>query len=530
MKLRFSALAATVACAFLSAAAAPVASAEPGPAVPRLNWQACGQAVNVTCTAVAVPREYDRPGGASLQLFVAKSPATDQAHKIGSLLINFGGPGAPVADIVEALGADLLPGLNARFDIIAMDPRGVGQSQPSIDCKANQETEGVYSQPFPRPVKLDVAQLIAKDARYIDRCLALNRDVLPYVSTASVARDIDLIRRALGERQITYFGYSYGTFLGATYASLFPSSYRAMVLDGPVDADAYINDPLRNLSAQSSGFERALGRFLQACGRDQPACGGFGGAEPAAAYDQLLARLDTTPVPTADGRTVDGDDARAGTAQALYNKASWPFLGQALADLEHGDAERMQRAVDLFYGRSADGSYDPLYDRYFTIGALEQEYPRDVATYVLAGERSWDEHAHFWWNNGYPELNYGLYPVRSSDVFHGPFRTPRSSATPLVVATTYDPATPYDGALKLVRDLRRARLLTMRGDGHTAYGGNSACIDTAVEAYVNDGTLPPTGTQCPQDVGFAAPQPRTLAPAAVSGAIRPHVRPFAPLR
>lgn len=526
MKLRHCVLAATAACTLLGPAA-PIAVAQPGPAVPTLDWQPCGQAANVTCTKVKVPRDYDHPRGASFELFAAKSPATDPVHRIGSLFINFGGPGGSAADNFEALGAGLFPGLNARFDIIAMDPRGVGQSQPSIDCKADQETDGIYAQPFTTPDKLDVHALIAKDSRYIGRCLTLNRGVLPYVSTASVARDVDLMRRALGERQITYVGFSYGTFLGATYASLFPSHYRAMVLDGPVDADAYINDPLRNLSAQSTAFERALGRFLQACASDQAACRDFGGADPGGAYDELLDRLDATPVTAPDGRAVDGDDARVVTVQALYSKRNWPFLAQSLVDLQNGDARRMQRLADVYYGRGADGSFGPFNDRYFAIGALEQDYPRDVGTYLRAGQRSWDEHEHFWWNNGYLELNYGLYPVRPVDVFRGPFRVRGSSPTPLVVATTYDPATPYHGALNLVRDLGKARLLTMRGDGHTAYGGISACIDAAVDAYVDEGTLPAAGAQCPQDVGFSAPQAQALRASATDEVEvdRPHVRP-----
>ncbi|MDQ6614014.1 MAG: alpha/beta hydrolase [Actinomycetota bacterium] len=474
-----------------------------------------------------VPRDYHQPRGASFQLFVAKSPATDQAHKIGSLFINFGGPGGTAADLFEAQGAGLFPGLNARFDIIAMDPRGVGQSQPSIDCQVNQETDGIYSKPFTTPANLNVGALLTKDARYIAACLRRNRDVLPYVSTAAVARDIDLIRQALGEGQITYFGFSYGTFLGATYASLFPSNYRAMVLDGPIDANAYINDPMSDLRAQSTGFEQALGRFLQACGGNQVACHGFGGTDPAAAYDQLLSRLDASPVPATDGRVVNGDEARAGTALALYNKQSWRFLGHALADLEHGHGDRMQLAADLFYGRNPDGTYQPSNDRYFTIGAVEQHYPRGVTRYLSAGQRSWYEHPHFFWNNGYVELNYGLYPFRSTDIFSGPFRVSASSPTALVVATTFDPATPYPGALNLVHDLGNARLLTMDGDGHTAYGGNSACIDSAVEAYVNDGTLPLSGTRCQQDIGFAATlskSPRLVPPASVIG-IGPHVRP-----
>lgn len=526
------ALAVAMACAGAPAAAAasPAVLAEAGPArgakAPApLAWKPCGDAANVTCATVSVPRDYERPQGATLSLFVAKSPATDPAHRIGSLFVNPGGPGASVADSIEALGADYLPALNARFDIIAMDPRGVGQSTPAIDCAANQESAGIYSQAFTTPDNLDVFGLLAKDSRYVARCVQLNRDLLRDVSTANVARDMDLLRRALGERRITYVGFSYGTFLGATYARLFPSSYRAMVLDGPVDADAYMNDPMRLLSAQSTGFERALGRFFEACGRDQAACSGFGGDDPRDAYDSLLSRLDASPVALADGRVLDGDDARAGTLLTLYSKASWSFLGLALAELDRGDGSLMRFAADLFYQRNADGSYAPGVDRYFTIGALEQDYPRDVGTYLRAGRRSWEEHEHFWWNNGYLELNYGLYPVRSDDAFSGPFRIAPSAPTPLVVATTYDPATPYRGAQNLVRDLGNARLLTQRGDGHTAYGGSSACIDRAVEAYVEHVVLPPPGSSCAQDLGFERARSKALSPRAALDGIRPHARP-----
>jgi pimeloyl-ACP methyl ester carboxylesterase len=527
--------AALAACASI-AVIAPTAGAHQGaPSVPKLDWQTCGDAPNVTCADPQVPLDYDRPDGQSIKLHLAKSPATDPAHRIGSLFINFGGPGGTAADTFEAGGAQVFPALNERFDIIAMDPRGVGQSEPSIDCKANQETAGIYSQPFTTPDNLDPHALVAKDLHYIGRCVSLNKQILPHVSTANVARDIDLMRRALGEQKITYFGYSYGTFLGSTYASLFPHNYRAMVLDGPVDADTYINEPLDALSSQSSGFERALGHFFQACAADAAACRGFGNGDPLDAYDQLVEQLNQQPIPAtgADPRPVDGEDALAGAAVAVYNKGNWPFLAQALANASNGDGTLLRIAADAFYGRNDDGTYDPIGDRYFTIGAIEQRYPHDVGLYLKAGKRSWTEHEHMWWNNGYDELNYGLWPIRDRDAFDGPFKVPNSSVTPLVVATTYDPATPYRGAKNLVRDLGNARLLTQRGDGHTAYPGNSACIDAAVEAYVNATTLPAPGTKCVQDLGFPAPAPtvQSLAVPQIAGVqVRPHVKPLVTLR
>jgi pimeloyl-ACP methyl ester carboxylesterase len=524
---------ATAACAFVCALA-PAAGAEQPTPVPKLDWQPCGDAPNVVCATATVPLDYDNPRGATIDLHLAKSPATDQAHRLGSMFFNFGGPGADAAIYLEAFGTDLWPAFNPRYDIIAMDPRGVGQSEPSIDCKANQETEGIYSQPFTTPDNLNPKALINKDLHYIGKCVSLNRKILPHVSTANVARDLDLLRQSFGEDKLNYFGYSYGTFLGATYASLFPKNYNRMVLDGPVDATDYINDPLADLSAQSDGFERALGRFFQACAVDQVACSGFGGTDPWDAYDQLVDKANEAPIPAHgdDPRPIDGDDINFAAIGQIYAKQLWGDLAAALADAAHGDGTAIRQMVDEDYGLLEDGSYDPGTDRYFTIGAVEQKYPRgDVGLYLRAGKRSWSEHEHTWWNNGYVELNYGLWPIHDKDAFGGPFKIPDSSPTPLVVATTYDPATPYRGAKSLVRDLGNARLLTMRGDGHTAYAENSPCIDAAVEAYMNDGTLPAPGTSCTQDVPFTKPEP---APAAKSLAARtlvnlqprPHVKPL----
>jgi pimeloyl-ACP methyl ester carboxylesterase len=525
---RRRALVAGIACA-VTALGAQAAIAAPG--APRLAFKRhCGPAKRVTCATVKVPADYDRPGGRQYRLHVAKSPATDRAHRIGTLFINFGGPGGTTADLFEANGADLFPALNRRFDIIAMDPRGVGQSRPAIDCKVDQETVGLYREPFTTPATLHADRLVSGDRRYVRACERRNGSILSHVSTANVARDMDRVRRGLGAAKITYYGFSYGTFLGATYARLFPRHYRAMVLDGPVDAQAYINDPLRDLSAQSSGFERAYGRFMQACAHDPVACSGFGAAsgDPWNEFDRLAGRLDAAPLKVGK-RRLDGDDLRAGAALALYSKHTWGDLGLALTQAELGDGSGMLAFADSFFGRNSNGSYDPAGDRYFAIGAAEQRYAHPVSTFLHAGARSWEQHEHFWFNNGYVELDYGLYPSHDRDAYHGSFRLPRGAPVPLVVATTYDPATPYRGARNLARELGRARVLTMRGDGHTAYG-ESACIDSRINRYVDTRVLPRKGRQCAQDTRFTAPKAGasargTSAWAARVAGLRPHTRP-----
>ena len=173
---------------------------------------------------------------------------------------------------LHAFGAELFADLNQRFDIVGFDPRGTGQSSNPIDCRVNQETEGLYAQPFTTPYNLDVGAWRARARGYVEACLRNNRGIFRYASTADVARDMDLLRAAVGDAKLTYLGFSYGTFLGATYASLFPHNYRALVLDGAIDPDAYINRPTETLRVQSAGFERGLDRFFQACAADQATC------------------------------------------------------------------------------------------------------------------------------------------------------------------------------------------------------------------------------------------------------------------
>jgi pimeloyl-ACP methyl ester carboxylesterase len=506
-------------CAGLAALAvlAPAASAR-AHATTRLNWKACAKGFE--CATARVPRDYAHPGGKKLGIAVTRLPARDKRHRIGSLFVNFGGPGADAVASLHSFGKDLFSTLNDRFDIVGFDPRGAGQNKPAIDCKVNQETQGLYGEPFFTPLNLSVKALVTRSKRYAHRCVRRNRAILPYVSTANVARDMNRLRAAVGDRKLTYLGFSYGTFLGATYASLFPKRYRALVLDGPVDADEYINHPTRNLQAQSAGFDRALTRFFMTCAAQQDVCK-FGGADPWAAFDALVARAYRHPLPASGDhpRPVDGDDVLAAAGFATYAKQFWPLLAASLAMAAEGDGTGIRGLVDQFYGWSRNG-YDPSGDRYFAITAVEQHYPRDRRFFLTEGARSWSLFPYTYWNTGYVELPYAYFPIKPVGVFRGPFRAARRATPPLVVATTYDPATPYRGALSLVAQLRRARLLTMVGDGHTAYGGNSRCIDAAVNAYLVRRKLPPHGALCRQEVPFAALQPAAAGGGASRGLLR----------
>ncbi|WP_263550786.1 alpha/beta hydrolase [Geodermatophilus sp. YIM 151500] len=502
-----------------SGAAAGPAAPSPAPStatVPDLAWVDCGlteeaTAAGVQCATAGLPLDHDDPDGEQVQIAVAKAPATAPDQRIGSLFFNFGGPGAPSVYYLQRAGAGFLSGLNERFDLVAFDPRGTGQSTPGIDCGVDQETTGIYSSPFPTPLDIDVDAYMTKVQTYVDACLESNGPILEHVSTANVARDLDLLRAAVGDEKLSYLGFSYGTFLGATYAALFPENHRALVLDGPIDAEGYINDPLSNLAEQTAGFELALSRFFEACAADQEACSGFGGESPSQAYDALVAAADAEPLP-ADGyepnpEPVSGDSIRTATSSLLYAERAWGALAAALVEAAAGDGSSIRAIVDASYGREEDGTYSNALDLYFAIGASEQRYPKgDVDVYLDRGSESWASFPHFWRNSGYAELNYGLWPVHDEDSYAGPFTVDPAAPAPLVVNTTYDPATPYPGGLRLVADLGNARLLTMDGDGHTAYGGKSTCVDAAVEDYLVELALPEPGTVCEQEVPFVAPE------------------------
>jgi pimeloyl-ACP methyl ester carboxylesterase len=472
-----------------------------------LHWAPCADGFE--CATARLPLDPTHPGSGSVGVAVTRLPARDAARRVGPLFVNFGGPGGDAVASLHDFGKDLLGTLNERFDIVGFDPRGTGATEGAIDCQLDQENDGLYSSPYFTPLDLDESEWQEWAEHLVDACIRENgEEAFAHVSTANVARDMDALRALLGDEQLSYLGFSYGTFLGSTYAALFPDGYRAMVLDGAVDADQYLNRPSEGLRAQSAGFERALARFFAACAANQEACFGFGGADPHLAFDRLVAGAQAVPIQVpGNERLLEGDDILSASIIALYAKQNWSVLAEALAGAENGDPSLLRLLADYSYGILEDGTFDPGIDRYFGLTAAEQSYPSDPQFYLDSGYESWSMFDHYFFNTGYVELPYGLFPVRSSGVFAGPFVASPSAPTVLVVATTYDPATPYRGSEVLVESLGNARLLTMVGDGHTAYGGSSTCIDGAVEAYLEDLALPDSGAECAQEVPFELPPP-----------------------
>jgi pimeloyl-ACP methyl ester carboxylesterase len=479
-----------------AAAAAPPPGGVAGAAVPQLAWEDCGEGFQ--CATATVPRDYRHPGAGAFELALIRLPAPDPARRIGTLFLNPGGPGGSGVELLRDRASSFAP-LNARFDLVGFDPRGVGASRPAVDCLTDSENELFSRQPFLRPEGLSVRRLRA-GARYLGgRCLERNPGVLPYLSTANVARDLDLLRAAVGDARLTYLGFSYGTAIGGTYASLFGDRVRALVLDGAVQSATWHRDPVQAQEDFAAGFEQALDRFFARCAAEQARCR-FGGSDPKAAFDALLGRLDAAPLRQPDGRVVDGDTLRLVAFVSMYQPQLWQVLALAASRAAAGDGTIARQVADVALGRDEQGHFDPAADQLLAVFALDGDWPHDTHVYVREGRQAAERHPHFFFNAGFPLLVYGKYPVRPRGVFRGPYRLTGTAPAALVVGNRYDPATPYADAVALSRELGNARLLTMDGDGHTAaFADVSPCVDLSVTAYLVSLRLPPEGTVCRQE-------------------------------
>ncbi len=493
-------LAAALLAGPLAGPTAPAAAAPPPSAalpqvhapVPVLDWTDCGGGFQ--CATATVPVDYARPRGATLDLALIRRPAADPARRIGTLFANPGGPGGSGVDFVRTAPPPALALATQRFDFVGWDPRGVGASA-RLDC-------GPVDGPtvLPRPGRTDEAAWIRYGRDFGRSCKDRNRALLPHLSTADTARDLDLLRQAVGDAKLSYFGISYGTMIGSTYASLFPGRARALLLDAAVDPEVYLHRPLEARQEQVSAFERGLSRFFTACARDQVACAGFGGADPETAFDALVARADAAPIPAPDApgaRPVTGDDILDAADEVVYSKASWPFFALSLARAQAGDGSFLQ----LFNQPSPSFSGDLS----VVTRALDQDYPRQPRPFLDAGRFAGRAFPHFGWLSGYLELPFGLLPVEAAEPFRGPFRNPAAAPPVLVIGTTYDTATPYVWAQRLTAQLGNARLLTYQGDGHAALTDLNLCIIQHSFRYLEEGVLPAEGASCQQTTPFAQP-------------------------
>lgn len=461
------------------------ASSTATPAAAPLEWTDCDDGFE--CASLAVPLDYAAPSGATIDIALIRLPARDPSQRIGSLVTNPGGPGASGVEYARYLPS-LLPGtLLERFDLVSFDPRGSGGRSP-VDCGDN--FDWLYDDD-PTPDAPEERQALIDDARrYVDACRRLSGDLLRHVDSASAAHDMDRIRAALGDERLTYVGYSYGTYLGALYAGLFPERVRALVLDGGVDPSVRYPEVL---VTQAIGFERALDAFFADCAADD-GCAFHSDGDPASAYDALMAGIDARPIDAGRGRVLGPGEATLGVIALLYNReAGWPALARGIDAARDGDGSLLMRYFDLFVERDPDGSYSPFFEANTAIGCLDAPAPRDIQAYDSFYDQLRRDAPRIGAASSYLGLNCMLWPVEAVRQA-APIRA--TGAPPiLVIGTTGDPATPYAWSQSLASQLESGVLLTYEGEGHTAFGGKSACVDDAVVAYLIE-LRAPAGVHC----------------------------------
>lgn len=452
-----------------------------------LVWDACGSIIE--CATVEVPLNYSEPEGDSIELALNRRSAEGSEK---NLLINPGGPGGSGLDMVtSSVPLMFSPELQREYSIIGFDPRGVGQSSP-ISCLSDAERDAAREANLRSWIAEDREKIREESKNYAQACQENSGALLGHVDTVSAAKDMDIIRAALGDEQLDYLGYSYGTFLGATYADLFPANTGQFVLDGALDPKS---NATQVDQAQAVGFEAEITAWLEDC-LATAGCPFTGSVDDA--RDQLhefLETLEEQPMESSDGRTVPIIDFINGFIVPLYDNSTWPMLTSAMADAMEGNVDMILMFADLTADRQTDGSYGSNSSEVFgAINCLDR--PMDAAQARMEAEAQELQRVA-------PTLGkYLSYGALGCE--HWPHeatgRPGELNATGagdiLVIGTTGDPATPYQWSESLAKQLDGGMLLTYEGHGHTAYGRSNDCITQAVDEYLIDGVLPAEGTRC----------------------------------
>ncbi len=463
----------------------------------KITWAACtdltmpdGQPAtpdaSLQCGKLAVPLDYAKPDGETIDLALIRIPAKGPGERLGSLLFNFGGPGASGVDTmaraVKAFGA-----LNARYDLISFDPRGVQRSR-GVVCGTGKDMDAYVSLNTLPSNEETRAKVQAGTEQFTRLCDKDSGPVLPYVGTVNAAQDMDRMRAALGDAKFNYFGMSYGTQLGAVYATKFPKNVGRMVLDAPLDPSVTLEQ--RTL-AQSRGFQQAYESFLKDC--VSQGCE-LGGSVEAAnrKVESFLNKMVVSPLQVGDRPLTQGLASTA-VAAALYSKLSWPFLESALSSGLKGDGGALMYLADTYTGRRPDGSYTTEMSSFPAITCV------DTAERPGREELARTEKAALKISPLFGSAGAGTFctpwPVPGSNEARKINAT--GSGPIVVVAGKGDPATPYQWGPKLTEQLKTATLLTYEGEGHGAYLSGSKCIQGAVNAYLIDGKVPDKDASCP---------------------------------
>ena len=475
-------------CSSSSSAPNGLPSTLPAYYAQHLAWQDCGDGFQ--CARLLVPFDYADPGGKRFVLPVIRLPAKDRGQRVGDLVVNPGGPGGSGVEYARGARSEFPSAVLARFDIVGFDPRGVAGSEPAVSCMTGPELDKYLSADETPDNAAQLATVVQQARLYASRCEQNARALLPYVGTRNAARDLDVLRAALGQSRLTYLGKSYGTYLGTWYAQLFPHRVRALVLDGAVDPDT---TALRADLTQAEGFQAAFGSFAAWC---RASSGCPVGQNAAGQLQALIVRANSRPLSQGlgTGQVASGALLLNGVAAALYSKSTWPNLKDGLTSAFNGDGTVLVQLANFLLERNPDGTYSNLADANTAISCVDRPWPRSLASWQAAASAAGRAAPLFGPPDVWGNLPCAYWPLPAAP----PAAIKAAGAGPiLVVGTTRDPATPYRWAQALAADLSSGVLLGWNGDGHTAYGEGSACVDTIVNAYLISLKVPRSGTVCP---------------------------------
>ena len=464
----------------------------------KLVWAACYQGFE--CTDLRVPIDYADLTIGTFKIAVLRYKALDQKNRIGSLIVNPGGPGGSGVDYAYNAEYVFDPDVLDRYDIVGFDPRGVKRSVP-IECLTDPETDENYAADAKLDTELELEQALVDSKDFINKCEDKN-EYLTHFSTAEAARDMDILRAALGDKKINYFGKSYGTYLGTLYAQFFPDKVGRMVLDGAVDPNISILE--QNIS-QAKGFDEALNAFLADCANQDDCPLPENTQEATAEIITIFTKSAVNPLPRKT--KVENDDRPAteslivlGAASALYDDVDgWPKLRAAFLEAQRGFGDTFLDLADQYTGRSSDGTYDANeLDSGAIIDCLDWPDTRSIEKTKADAKRFSDAAPVFGPYLAYTNISCKyLTPPDKDKLTRATNKITSIKTSPIIViGTTRDPATPYDWAIGLNKIFTTSTLISLDADGHTGQGRGSACVDDAVDAYLLQGKTPKKNLTC----------------------------------
>ncbi|GAA3127922.1 alpha/beta hydrolase [Streptosporangium carneum] len=440
------------------------------------------------CGRLRVPLDYNRPNGDTLDMAVIRIQATEPGRRLGSLVFNFGGPGASGVDTM-AQSYKIFSSLNTRYDLVSFDPPGVERTA-GVRCGTDREMDRFLSMDTQATNAAERAEQEKTIKNFVEACKRTSGKVLPYVGTVNAARDMDRLRQALGDKQLNYFGISYGTQLGAVYATQFPKKVHRFALDGPLDPSVTLEQ--RSL-AQTTAFQKSYDAFLQDCIKGPGEC--EVGADASVAnknVETFLNDLRINPLPVGDRKLTQGL-AVTGVTAALYSDLTWPLLEQGLSRGFKGDGRILLYLADAYNARMPDGSYATIMSSFPAITCVDTS-ERPSRKELAKTEEASKKISPLFGGSGMGAI-CSMWPVPGSDEARKIDAT--GSAPILVIGGTGDPATPYEWAPRLTEQLRTGVLVTYKGEGHGAYLSGDSCVKKLTDGYLLDGKVPANGAVCP---------------------------------